>query len=132
MQICEHIVHVDPINPYVPAAIPAGATAARGAKTKSQPSQSKSSSGSTDRVTEIYGSTKAYPDWWTDLNDDPSRVQRRRKSLGDSVLDRNICFVDTPGFRAGSPQVSYRLSSHGIESMPASQCYQSDTYLDPR
>lgn len=23
---------------------------------------------------------------------------RRRKSLGDSVLERNLCFVDTPGY----------------------------------
>ncbi|KLU83495.1 hypothetical protein MAPG_02555 [Magnaporthiopsis poae ATCC 64411] len=104
VQICEHIVHVDPINPCVPATIPADTTAARAAKSESQPSQSKTSRGSTDRVTEIYGSTKAYPDWWADLNDDSSPLQSRRKSLGDSVLDRNVCFVDTPGFRAGSPQ----------------------------
>jgi hypothetical protein len=26
-----------------------------------------------------------------------SRVLRRRKSMGDTVLERNICFVDTPG-----------------------------------
>ncbi|KAL8356508.1 hypothetical protein RB601_001688 [Gaeumannomyces tritici] len=118
VQICEHIVHVDPINPHVPDAISADVTTSRGAKSKSQSSQSKTSSGSTDRVTEIYGSTKAYPDWWTDLGDDPSRVQKLRKGLGDSVLDRNICFVDTPGFRAGSSQVSdHRSLPHFIPLM---------------
>ncbi|KAL8388553.1 hypothetical protein RB595_009052 [Gaeumannomyces hyphopodioides] len=132
VQICEHIVHVDPISPHVPDAIPADATAVRGAKSKSQSSSSKTSSGSTDRVTEIYGSTKAYPDWWTDLGDDPSRVQRLRKNLGDSVLDRNICFVDTPGFRAGSPQslqnvmpVVQYVESH-LERMSSNSLSDSD------
>jgi len=46
------------------------------------------------KVTEIYASTKPYPTWWSDL--DESRILRRRKSMGDSVLERNICFVDTP------------------------------------
>ncbi|KAL8349639.1 hypothetical protein RB598_005151 [Gaeumannomyces tritici] len=132
VQICEHIVHVDPINPHVPDAISADVTTSRGAKSKSQSSQSKTSSGSTDRVTEIYGSTKAYPDWWTDLGDDPSRVQKLRKGLGDSVLDRNICFVDTPGFRAGSsqslqnvmPVVQY-VESH-LERMSSNSLSDSD------
>jgi hypothetical protein len=31
-----------------------------------------------------------------------SRVLRRRKSSLDAVLERNICFVDTPGFTRGS------------------------------
>lgn len=45
-------------------------------------------------VTEIYASTKPYPSWWSDLED--SRVLRRRKSIGEIVLERNLCFVDTP------------------------------------
>ena len=53
----------------------------------------------TPQITEIFAGTKPYPEWWTDLDD--VRVLRRRKSLGDNVLDRNICFVDTPGFDAG-------------------------------
>ncbi|KAF7593172.1 hypothetical protein BBP40_011885 [Aspergillus hancockii] len=47
-------------------------------------------------VTEIYASTKPYPAWWSDLED--SRVLRRRKSTGDIVLERNICFVDTQAY----------------------------------
>ena len=46
---------------------------------------------------ETYASTRAYPSWWSDL--DESRILRRRKSMGDSVLERNLCFVDTPSSR---------------------------------
>lgn len=45
-------------------------------------------------ISEFYASTKPYPSWWTDLED--SRVLRRRKSTGDIILERNLCFVDTP------------------------------------
>jgi hypothetical protein len=31
-------------------------------------------------------------------------VLRRRKSSLDAVLERNICFVDTPGFTRGSTE----------------------------
>jgi hypothetical protein len=31
-------------------------------------------------------------------------VLRRRKSSLDAVLERNICFVDTPGFARGSTE----------------------------
>ncbi len=51
---------------------------------------------STSQITEVYASTKAYPAWWSDLEE--SRILRRRKSMGDSVLERNLCFVDTPGY----------------------------------
>jgi hypothetical protein len=51
---------------------------------------------STSQVTEVYASTRAYPAWWSDLEE--SRILRRRKSMGDSVLERNLCFVDTPGY----------------------------------
>lgn len=50
----------------------------------------------TTQITEVYASTRAYPAWWSDLEE--SRILRRRKSLGDSVLERNLCFVDTPGY----------------------------------
>ncbi|TVY38020.1 Septin [Lachnellula occidentalis] len=89
VQICEDIVHVDPLSP-TPISIP---------ETRKS-SRSKSRSGvemqSTSQITEIYASTRAYPAWWSDLEE--SRILRRRKSLGDSVLERNLCFVDTPGY----------------------------------
>jgi hypothetical protein len=90
VQICEDIVHVDPISTTVP-----------NAQTSRQSSRSKSKSASveletTSQITEIYASTKAYPAWWSDLGE--SKILRRRKSMGDSVLERNLCFVDTPGY----------------------------------
>lgn len=91
MQTCEDIVHVDPLA-TTPVTVP---------DTQRKSSRSKSRSGSTDvqstsQITEVYASTRAYPAWWSDLDD--SRILRRRKSLGDSVLERNLCFVDTPGY----------------------------------
>ena len=71
VQTCEDIVHVDPSE--------------------------KTTSGypSTTQITEVSASTKAYPAWWSEVEE--SRTLRRRKSMGDVVLERNICFVDTPG-----------------------------------
>lgn len=88
MQTCEDIVHVDPI-----------CAAAVAIPEMRRSSRSKSRSGSTEattQITEIYASTKPYPTWWSDLEE--SRILRRRKSMGDSVLERNLCFVDTPGY----------------------------------
>ena len=53
----------------------------------------------TKNITEVYASTKSYPPWWSDIED--SKVLRRRKSMGDTVLERNLCFVDTPGYSNG-------------------------------
>ena len=91
MQTCEDIVHVDPLS-TVPIAAP---------ETRRKRSKSKARSGSADmqatlQITEVYASTRAYPAWWSDLEE--SRILRRRKSMGDSVLERNLCFVDTPGY----------------------------------
>lgn len=81
---------MDPLSP-TPISIP---------ETRRKSSRNKSRSGvemqSTSQITEIYASTRAYPAWWSDLEE--SRILRRRKSLGDSVLERNLCFVDTPGY----------------------------------
>ena len=51
-------------------------------------------------MTETHASTKPYPHWWNDVEE--SRVLRRRKSSTDTVLERNLCFVDTPGYSQGS------------------------------
>ncbi|KAI4196286.1 MAG: hypothetical protein LQ346_003252 [Caloplaca aetnensis] len=53
----------------------------------------------TAEVIELWASTRAYPGWWTDLEE--SKILRRRKSVDDPVLERNICFVDTPGYGCG-------------------------------
>lgn len=50
----------------------------------------------TTEVVEINASSKAYPPWWSEMEE--SRTLRRRKSMGDVVIERNICFIDTPGW----------------------------------
>jgi hypothetical protein len=54
---------------------------------------------STDNIMEIRASTCAYPSWWkTESEREKARpVLARRESVGE-VLERNICFVDTPGY----------------------------------
>ncbi|TID12924.1 hypothetical protein E6O75_ATG10108 [Venturia nashicola] len=87
-QQCQDIVHIDPIATNNPSA--QSDTPSRiGSKSK------KLNRSMTANITEIYASTRAYPVWWSELEE--SRVLRRRKSLGDTVLERNICFIDTPG-----------------------------------
>lgn len=104
VQICEEIVHVDQLAPPSLTA----------SETSRKKSRSTSKSGhtnlySTTQITEVYASTRAYPQWWSEF--DEGKVLRRRKSMGDSVLERNICFVDTPGYGNGtSVSPSYDLS----------------------
>jgi hypothetical protein len=110
VQTCEDIVHVDPLTSTT-ISIP----------DRRKSSKSKSRSGSTDlqatsQITEIYASTKAYPAWWSDLEE--SRILRRRKSMGDSVLERNLCFVDTPGYgnktSVSMPNASYFIANSTV------------------
>ena len=91
VQTCEDIVHVDPLSSNSPSIelLP-------GQKTSKQDSRSNRS---TQQITEVFASTKPYPTWWSDIED--TKVLRRRKSLGDTVLERNLCFVDTPGYNNG-------------------------------
>lgn len=84
VQLCEDIVHVDPL-------------------TSSMVSPLKSNTA--NAFVETYASTRPYPSWWSDLEE--SRVLRRRKSMGDQVLERNICFVDTEHSRSPSFAISY-------------------------
>jgi hypothetical protein len=119
VQSCTHIVHVDPIT-SLSSSLNAGRISRR-----STNSRSPRVDGCTQQITEVFASTKPYPEWWSDVDD--LHVLPRRKSLGDSVLDRNICFVDTPGYGAGSsasdvitPVVQYvesymqRMSSNSL------------------
>ncbi|KAL2074557.1 hypothetical protein VTL71DRAFT_8335 [Oculimacula yallundae] len=91
VQTCEDIVHVDPLS-ATPISIPE--LRRRSSRTKSR--RESEDLQTTSQITEIYASTRSYPSWWSDLEE--SRVLRRRKSMGDSILERNLCFVDTPGF----------------------------------
>ncbi|RYP23722.1 hypothetical protein DL767_008736 [Monosporascus sp. MG133] len=93
VQTCEHIVHIDPITSL-------GQPSTRSSKSRNAPTAPRTSSDSTAHISEIFASTKPYPDWWGEL--DEFRVSQRRKSFGDSILERNICFVDTSGYGNGS------------------------------
>ncbi|ERS99885.1 hypothetical protein HMPREF1624_03252 [Sporothrix schenckii ATCC 58251] len=104
VQSCPHIVHVDHVTPTSfslsgtrrSSAATATTTAASTVRARRKSSRSTRPDLSTNDITEIYASTKPYPTWWNEVSD--AGGVRRRKSLGDNVLDRNICFVDTPGF----------------------------------
>ncbi|KAJ5238712.1 hypothetical protein N7468_003331 [Penicillium chermesinum] len=85
VQKCEDIVHVD--------ALPATNNSPGERRRPPRPHTSANPTRG-PAITEIYASTKPYPSWWSDLED--SRVLRRRKSIGEIVLERNLCFVDTP------------------------------------
>ena len=93
VQTCEDIVHVDPLSPSLPSLDQLRA--------QRPPSRQKKrlSINSTHQITEVYASTRAYPAWWTDIEE--SNVLRKRKSFGESVMERNVCFVDTPGYNSG-------------------------------
>ncbi|KAI9803700.1 MAG: hypothetical protein M1833_000612 [Piccolia ochrophora] len=99
VQTCEDIVHVDPFSPTLPS------LDGRTPKKRPQHSSVGNNRRGTRLITEILASTKPYPAWWADFDD--SKVLRRRKSLDGTVLERNICFVDTPGYGG---QISYAES----------------------
>lgn len=94
VQACEHIVHVDPIAPQTTALLGRHSSPRRG-RSKSSRNHAR-----TTEISEIFASTKPYPEWWSDLDD--FQLLKRRKSVDDTILDRNICFIDTPGYSDGA------------------------------
>ncbi|KAI4273867.1 MAG: hypothetical protein LQ337_004334 [Flavoplaca oasis] len=93
VQLCEDIVHVDPVTPM-------GSSVEQLVKSKDGTSLQKATNQSTTtQVNEVWASTKAHPEWWAEIEE--NRLQRRRKSIGGTILERNICFVDTPGYGRG-------------------------------
>lgn len=105
VQSCNHIVHVDPILPSPISLIPRNIDSPPGRRGSRR--QASRSDVGTSQITEVFASTKPYPEWWSELDD--SRILKRRKSIEDAVLDRNICFVDTPGYSSAQ---SVSCSSH--------------------
>ncbi|KAK6003942.1 hypothetical protein QM012_008792 [Aureobasidium pullulans] len=75
VQVCEDIVHVDPV------------VAVDSSSTSNTPAHD---------VFETHASTKSYPSWWSEV--EQGRGLKRRKSMGDCILERNISFIDTPGW----------------------------------
>ncbi|KAL8842636.1 MAG: hypothetical protein Q9170_000411 [Blastenia crenularia] len=92
VQLCEDIVHVDPVASLALAGD-------QSLKSTDGIKPAKSSYLPTSQINEVWASTKAYPGWWTEL--EKNQALRRRKSVNDPVLERNICFVDTPGYGGG-------------------------------
>jgi hypothetical protein len=85
VQVCEDIVHVDPWSSS--NATPASSTGLR------------------QTTTEIHASTKPFPAWWSDV--DESKILRRRKSMGDAVLERNVCFVEVGSSEKADSAIRY-------------------------
>lgn len=106
VQTSDAIVHVDPIPS--PSSSPARRSSSR---TRAKLSSSGNGNG-TSQIREIFASTKPLPEWWSDL--DGSQVLKLRRSVGgDTILDRNICFIDTPG-HSGGPSVGFGPPEQGI------------------
>lgn len=93
VQTCEDIVHVDPASSVKTLRDPAGQSKRDRRSTNGTVKQGHALNGA---FMEINASTKPYPAWWSDV--DESRTLRRRKSFGDVVLERNLTFIDTPGW----------------------------------
>lgn len=64
--------------------------------------RSGDSSDTTSKITEVHASTKPYPHWWSEI--DESKVLRRKSRSGfeEQIIERNLCFVDTPGYGSGT------------------------------
>ncbi|CAI6335744.1 unnamed protein product [Periconia digitata] len=120
VQSCDDIVYVDDLSPSSSIIQPPSSLKTSSRKQKNVPA-------GTSRIVEMHASTKPYPSWWTDMEE--SRTSKKRKSsTTDAVLERNICFVDTPGFNLASKVDDM---SHVIDYIE-SQLYQttSMTTLD--
>lgn len=85
VQVCEDIVHVDPLA--------------------SRDTNTHAGVGYRQSATEVHASTKPYPAWWSDV--DESKILRRRKSMGDAVLERNVCFVEISDSGKVDPMIRY-------------------------
>lgn len=108
VQTCEDIVHADPLSPET-------SIVERALLGKSKRKSEELCSRATSQITEINTSTRPYPSWWSDQEE--TKVLRRRKSIGDTVLERNLTFVDTPGYSSGlSKTETIEAVSQYIES----------------
>lgn len=107
MQLCEDIVHVDPLSPTYPRIDTLQPKKQKGKSSMKEVNSTKS-------ITEIYASTRPYPSWWSEFEE--SKILRRRKSMGDSILERNLCFVDCPGCPSHSGSYSLEPIIRYMES----------------
>jgi hypothetical protein len=71
-------------------------------------------------IAEIAASTRAYPTWWAEIDDSQILRRRRRSSMNETVLERNICFIDTPGLdinAANSADQTSKRVVHHVEGL---------------
>ncbi|KAI9681437.1 MAG: hypothetical protein M1817_002721 [Caeruleum heppii] len=118
MQVCDDIVHVDPLILSPPPPTPSSRRVRK--------ATGKNHHGYTAAINEVYASTKPYPVWWSDLDD--SKVLRRRKSHGDTVLERNLCFVDTPGLH-DDDDPSHASSADNIVTYVEEQLQRTASFI---
>ncbi|KAF4908640.1 Poly(A) polymerase pla1 [Colletotrichum viniferum] len=67
------------------------------------------------RIAKTLASTKPFPQWWRE----PTSISSLSGSdtAGDIVLDRNVCFIDTPGYQETCrPSDTVEQVSHYVES----------------
>ncbi|TQN71882.1 Septin-7 [Colletotrichum shisoi] len=63
----------------------------------------------TFQITETFASTKPYPPWWK--GSVQGTFMSSSTSTDDTILDRNVCLVDTPGYQE-TCRVSQYVESH--------------------
>ncbi|OBR13848.1 Heat shock protein [Colletotrichum higginsianum IMI 349063] len=63
----------------------------------------------TFQITETFASTKPYPPWWK--GSVQGSFMSSSTSTDDTILDRNVCLVDTPGYQE-TCRVSQYVESH--------------------
>jgi hypothetical protein len=105
VQTCEDIVHVDPVS-----SSPVSLSSSRQMVSFSG-RRSADSSDTTNKITEVHASTRPYPHWWNEIDD--SKVLRRKSRSGfeEQIIERNLCFVDTPGYGSGTSVRVYVLGT---------------------
>lgn len=105
IRVCNHIIHVDP-------AVPTSTGKEDNAKPSESPSIPRSLclDGGMPDIVEVYASTKRCCDW-TDSTD----LNSIHVCSHNHDLERNICFVDTPGYSATSEVACPEFPSIAIE-----------------
>jgi hypothetical protein len=101
LQTSPDIVHFDPPQPAMPSlSSPSSSSSFIKPSLSRRGTVASNAIPPTENLLEIKASTRAYPAWWkseTERDTKPKSPLTRRESAGE-VLERNICFVDTPGY----------------------------------
>ena len=97
VQLTEDIVHVDTFPTMMVSHSSSHSRPEYDLKSGYPASTSPREPNSTERphISEISASTKPYPTWWSEF--DEGKLLPPRKTLGDTVLERNISFIDISG-----------------------------------